>query len=212
MTLLANKHVLITGSRGIALSTGLAFARSGALVTFLSRTRTNLDAATTALTKEVPDYKSRCIEGDISQSATWKKLDKELQSSSQNIPPIDILVNAAGIAQNSLLVRTSDDEVEQMLDVNLKGTILGCRWFAKHQIRNKRTKDENTMFSPVIVNLSSLLGLRGGRGATVYAASKAGIIGLTRALSQELASQEIRVNAVVPGYIETDMIQSERDQ
>ncbi|PQE05235.1 3-oxoacyl-acyl carrier reductase protein [Rutstroemia sp. NJR-2017a BBW] len=111
-------------------------------------------------------------------------------------PQIDILVNAAGITHSSPLITTSPDLIESVLHTNLQGTIWGCKVVSRMMVRRREG---------CIINVSSLLGMKGGRGSAAYAASKAGVLGLTRALAAELGPSGIRVNAIVPGYIETDM-------
>ncbi|PQE30965.1 3-oxoacyl-acyl carrier reductase protein [Rutstroemia sp. NJR-2017a WRK4] len=111
-------------------------------------------------------------------------------------PQIDILVNAAGITHSSPLLTTSPELIESVLRTNLQGTIWGCKVVSRMMVRRREG---------CIINVSSLLGMKGGRGSAAYAASKAGVLGLTRALAAELGPSGIRVNAIVPGYIETDM-------
>ena len=110
--------------------------------------------------------------------------------------PIDILVNNAGITRDTLIVRMSDEEWDEVLDTNLRGIFNTCRAVARGMLRRK---------SGAIVNLTSVVGLHGNPGQTNYAASKAGIVGLTKALAKELGSRGVRVNAVAPGYIATEL-------
>ena len=131
----------------------------------------------------------------------------------------DVLINAAGISQDKILLRQSADDIEKIIQTNLTGTIWACRQISArmlqartagrgqhgHVIVKSNSDDSKIPRTHCIVNISSLLALQGGRGASVYAASKAGILGLTRALASELGPAGIRVNAIVPGYIETDM-------
>jgi NAD(P)-dependent dehydrogenase (short-subunit alcohol dehydrogenase family) len=119
---------------------------------------------------------------------------------------VDVLVNVAGISQTSHLVRTPSDQIDRILRTNLTGTILGCKAMARAMLGPR--KDGHTA---CIINVSSLLGVKGGQGATVYAASKAGVLGLTRALVAEMAEfkQVLRVNVIVPGYIDTPMLGGE---
>ncbi|KAM3082442.1 hypothetical protein ACMFMF_002106 [Clarireedia jacksonii] len=111
-------------------------------------------------------------------------------------PQIDILVNAAGITHSSLLFNTTPALIESILRTNLQGTIWGCKVISRMMMKQREG---------CIINISSLLGMKGGKGSAAYAASKAGVLGLTRALAAELGPAGIRVNAIVPGYIETDM-------
>lgn len=124
---------------------------------------------------------------------------------------MDILVNAAGVTQNTILVQTEPEHLEKVLNTNLAGTMWAARYLVKRKLlRSVRRKDKGKDqseedWSPVIINITSLLGLQGGRGAAAYAASKAGLLGLTRALAAEFGPAGIRVNAIAPGYVETDM-------
>ncbi|KAF2431055.1 NAD(P)-binding protein, partial [Tothia fuscella] len=124
---------------------------------------------------------------------------------------VDVLINAAGISHSSLLTSMStksptgeEGQIEAIINTNLLGTIYSCRAISKIMLRNK-IKNPSPIHSPCIINISSLLGVQGGRGSSVYAASKAGVLGLTRALAAELGPQGLRVNAIVPGYVDTDM-------
>ena len=109
---------------------------------------------------------------------------------------IDVLVNNAGVTRDGLLVRMSEEDFDRVVDTNLKGAFLCCRAAAKRMMRRRYGR---------IVNLSSVVGLRGNAGQANYAASKAGLIGLTKSLAKELATRNVTVNAVAPGFITTDM-------
>ena len=109
---------------------------------------------------------------------------------------LDILVNNAGIARDNLILKMKEEEFDAVLDTNLKGVFHTCKHAARQMLKQK---------SGCIVNISSISGILGNPGQTNYAASKAGVIGFTKSLARELASREIRVNAVAPGFIETEM-------
>jgi NAD(P)-dependent dehydrogenase (short-subunit alcohol dehydrogenase family) len=119
----------------------------------------------------------------------------------------DVLVNCAGVTQSNLFMKTTDEQFTTILDVNLKALMHGTRFLMRGRyLRGERPEPGSIATkSPVIINIASLLGVSGGYGAVAYAASKAGVLGFTRALATEYASHRVRVNAVVPGYIETDM-------
>ncbi|KAL4803851.1 hypothetical protein BDV18DRAFT_40023 [Aspergillus unguis] len=148
--------------------------------------------------------------GDISEASSWAR---ELENAMQ---PIDILINAAGISTSSVLPRTDPADISRVLRTNLEGALLTSRALFRASIRNRmksRTADLQDGLpipSKCIINISSLLALKGGTGAVPYAASKAGVLGMTRSLTVEasktLRNQAVRVNAIVPGYIETPMI------
>ncbi|KAH7039979.1 uncharacterized protein B0I36DRAFT_235427 [Microdochium trichocladiopsis] len=185
---LAGKRCLVTGgSRGIGLAIAQHFAREGAILTLVGR---NTDTLTDALGTLSPAQ--HVGSAADSQEAKHSFLDFDTPAPYG----YDILVNAAGVSQNSLLSSTSADDVQALLDINLRGTILGCQAVLPRMTRRK---------SGVIVNVSSLLATKGGKGASVYAASKAGIIGLTRSLTAEVGRFGIRVNVLLPGYINTEM-------
>lgn len=151
--------------------------------------------------------------GDISEAGTWlRELEKAMQ-------PVDILVNAAGISISNILAKLEPDDISQVLRTNLEGAMLASRALVRAsirsqmKIRNTSSTSEVPLPSKCIINISSLLAVKGGTGAVPYAASKAGILGLTRSLAGEAAQSlrgvVIRSNAIVPGYIETPMIAGE---
>ncbi|KAB8202678.1 hypothetical protein BDV34DRAFT_147890 [Aspergillus parasiticus] len=144
--------------------------------------------------------------GDVSEAGSWlRELEKAMQS-------VDILINAAGISNSNILPKTSPEEVSQTLRTNLEGAIFTSRALLRASLRNrlKGRTGETRPASKCIINISSLLALKGGTGAVPYAASKAGLLGLTRSLTVEAAGSlrnvVVRSNAIVPGYIETPMI------
>ncbi|KAK6599079.1 3-oxoacyl-acyl carrier protein reductase [Botrytis cinerea] len=136
--------------------------------------------------------------GDVGEREFWEgEFGRGKRGGEGNPKPkIDILINAAGLTHASPLITTSPSLIENILQTNLTGTIWGCKIIGKEMLRRREG---------CIINISSLLGIKGGRGSAAYAASKAGFLGLTRALAAEMGSAGIRVNAIVPGYIETDM-------
>ncbi|GFF30468.1 carbonyl reductase family member 4 [Aspergillus udagawae] len=148
--------------------------------------------------------------GDVSLAGTWlRDLEKAMQ-------PVDILVNAAGISVSNILAKLEPDDISRVLRTNLEGAMLTSRALVRASIRSRMKNRDTSSTSEIrvpskcIINISSLLAVKGGTGAVPYAASKAGILGLTRSLAVEAANSlrgvVIRSNAIVPGYIETPMI------
>ncbi|KAK9769933.1 hypothetical protein SCAR479_13398 [Seiridium cardinale] len=201
MRTLLNKHAVITGgSRGIGLAIAHRFASEGASITLVGRDEARLQSALANLPSQTPEAErlqhSYCA-FDVSKMPGWGELMDKMKRSNQKI---DVLVNSAGITQDSLLFRGDHAEYQRIIDTNLTGTIFGCQAVTQRLIKQKG--------GGCIINISSLLAIKGGRGASAYAASKAGIIGLTRSLASEIGPFGIRVNVILPGYIQTDMTQS----
>ncbi|KAH8677955.1 hypothetical protein BX600DRAFT_506947 [Xylariales sp. PMI_506] len=199
---LKGKHAIITGgSRGIGLAIAQRFASEGARVTLAGRVEKTLQQAALSLSTGLsPGAAAGSVKHhgyhvmDVREEAAWEGLAQQCKGSG-----IDILVNAAGISQNSFLVRTRAQAADDIIDINLKGTIWGCRAISTLMMAQK---------SGCIINVSSLLATHAGRGASVYAASKAGIVALTRSLAWELGRFGVRANVLLPGYIQTEMTES----
>jgi 3-oxoacyl-[acyl-carrier protein] reductase len=179
---LDGKLALVTGgSRGIGRAIALELGRAGAHVVVSYRTGR---AEAEAVAAEVG---GRAIEADVSDPASAKALVDEAGE-------LDILVNNAGLTRDGVLARMSDDDWHQVIETNLSSVFYTCRAAARPMMKRR---------SGAIVNISSIVGLRGNWGQTNYAASKAGIIGFTKSLARELGSRNVRANAVVPGYVRT---------
>ena len=223
------------GSRGIGLAIAQLFAKTGYRCTLISRSEEALKTAVSTLqplsNAPIPDqstspatsehtpapFKHTYIPGDIStQTHFWTShpstpfgsaLPKPPASNLTHASRIDVLVNCAGITQSQLLVRTTDEDVTKIVNTNLTAMMLGTKFLIRQgYLRGQgpsSTRGKEMM--PVVINVASLLGLQGGYGAVAYATSKAGVLGFTRALATEYASHHVRVNAIVPGYIETEM-------
>lgn len=188
---LENQTVIVTGSsRGIGKAIALAFARSGANLVLNGRNPIPKD-----LIEEIQNLgvKVHTILGDISDFEVAKQL---IEESKAVFGTIDVLINNAGITKDMLLMRMSEEDFEETLSVNLKGTFNTIRHASKVMLKQK---------SGVIINMTSVVGLVGNVGQSNYAASKAGVVGLTKSAARELAPRGITVNAIAPGFIETDM-------
>ncbi|MCF6094362.1 3-oxoacyl-[acyl-carrier-protein] reductase [Microaerobacter geothermalis] len=191
--MLQGKVALVTGgSRGIGRAIALALAQEGANV--LVNYAGNQQAAEEVV-KEIESLgrKSISIQANISDS---DQVQKMVDQAVQTFGRLDILVNNAGITRDNLLIRMKEEEWDQVLDTNLKGVFLTSKAAAKPMMKQRYGK---------IINISSVVGVLGNPGQANYVAAKAGVIGLTKTLARELASRNITVNAVAPGFIETDM-------
>jgi len=178
------------GSRGIGREICLLFSREGARVVALD---INL--------KEAEETARNCSPGSLAfqmNVCNPPEVEKVVEEVMRALGKIDILVNNAGITRDNLLLRMSDDEWDDVITVNLRGAFICTRAVAKEMFHERRGS---------IINISSVSGLHGNMGQANYSASKAGIIGLTKTCARELASRNIRVNAVAPGFIRTDMTQ-----
>ena len=179
---LEGRTALVTGgSRGIGKAIAAELAGAGATVVLGYRSGA----------EEAEDVASeigaRAVQADVSEAEDAKRLVEEAGD-------VDILVNNAGVTRDGLLARMSDEDWRVVLDTNLGGTFNTCRAAARGMMRRR---------SGAIVNVSSIVGLHGNPGQTNYSASKAGIIGFTKALARELGSRGVRANVVAPGYITT---------
>jgi len=199
MHILKDKTALVTGAaRGIgkAIAAKLASAGSNIVVADLLKD----EAETTADQMRAMGVKSVAAAVDVSDSAQVADLVAMTKS---EFGSLDILVNNAGITRDSLLMRMSDEDWDLVLNINLRGTALCTRSAAKIMFKQRKGK---------IINISSVIALMGNPGQANYAASKAGIIGLTRALSKEFGPRNININAIAPGFIDTEMTQALPDE
>jgi len=188
---LAGKTALITGAaRGIGREMAIAFAEEGADL-FLTYARTPLDdtlSAVSPLGAKVETFKA-----DVAKTAEADSAVKECVS---KFGGLDILVNNAGITRDGLLMRMKESDWDDVIDTNLKGAFNMIRAATKTMIKKRAGK---------IINIGSVVGSMGNAGQANYAASKAGLVGLTKAVAKELASRNVQVNLIAPGYIVTDM-------
>ena len=144
--------------------------------------------------------RSMAIKADLTR---LDDIDPMFDTLEREFGNIDVLVNNAGITRDGLIARMGEDDFDAVIDVNLKGTFNCCKAASKYMMKQR---------SGAIVNMSSIVGIAGNAGQANYAASKAGVIGLTKSLAKELARRNIRVNAVAPGFIATDMTDALNDQ
>lgn len=191
---LANKVALVTGgSRGIGRAIALALAKEGAHVVVNYAGNQAAAEETAQLITDVGGIKPMLLQFDVAQSS---QVDEGFAKIKEQLGTVHILVNNAGISKDGLLLRYKDDDWMQTINTNLSGTFYCARAAAKLMIKNRWGR---------IVNLSSVVGETGNAGQVSYSAAKAGVLGMTKTLARELASRAITVNAITPGYIETDM-------
>ena len=198
--ILKGKNVIVTGAtRGIGREIALTLAQNGANIAINYR---NLNSEVENLLNEIKSFgvDAFAIKCDVSIADEVDKFIKEVKA---HYNTIDVLVNNAGITKDGLLLRMKDEDFNSVLDVNLKGTFNTTKSISPIMIKQKHGK---------IINISSVVGIVGNAGQCNYAASKAGVIGFSKSVARELASRNINVNVVAPGYIDTDMTKSLPDK
>lgn len=192
MSQLANQIAVVTGAgRGIGRAIALKFAQEGADLAVVSRTAENSERVANeirALGRRAWAHAVDVADGTVVSAAAEKILAEAGK--------VDILVNNAGVTRDGLLMRMSDADWDTVLNTNLKGAFLVTKAFSRAMIKARSGR---------IINISSIIGLMGNAGQCNYAASKAGLIGFTQSAARELASRGITVNAIAPGFIQTDM-------
>jgi 3-oxoacyl-[acyl-carrier protein] reductase len=204
--LAGNKRAIVTGgTRGIgrAIVKELA-ARSccGVLFSDVAFIYNSCDECADEIQQEInnPGTRIYAYKADASE---YEEAERTVETAIKKLGGIDILVNNAGITRDNLLLRMSPEEFNKVIDVNLRSVFNYTKAAIKYMIKQRYGR---------IINIASVVGLIGNPGQTNYAASKAGIIGFTKSVARELASRNITVNAVAPGFIETDMTQKLNDQ
>jgi len=193
MKLTKNKTVLITGAtRGIGKGIALAFAENGANVAF---TYSASVAAANELEKQLQNFgiKAKAYQ---SNAADFEAAQTLVANVIETFGSLDILINNVGITKDNLLMRISEADFDSVINVNLKSVFNLTKAVIRPMMRQR---------NGVIINMSSIVGVKGNAGQTNYAASKAGIIGFTKSVALELGSRNIRCNAIAPGFIETEM-------
>lgn len=191
MLLKGQKTIVTGGTKGIGRAIALTFAKEGAHVVIVGTDATK--------GKEVVDEIHACgatgsfLQLDVSN---YEQAGERIKATVEEMGRIDVLVNNAGITRDGLLLRMSEQDWDQVIDVNLKSCYTLCQAVLRPMMKQR---------SGSIVNISSVVGLTGNPGQVNYAASKAGMIGLSKALAREVASRNIRVNCIAPGFVETAM-------
>lgn len=188
---ITSKNVFITGSsRGIGLAIAHQFAKLGANVVLNGRSAISQD-----LINSFGDYgvKVIAVSGDVSNYADAKRMVDEAVA---QLGSIDVLVNNAGITRDKLMLKMTEEDFETVLKINLTGTFNMTQSVLKPMTKARQG---------AIINISSVVGLTGNIGQANYAASKAGLIGFTKSVAREVAARGVRVNAIAPGFIESDM-------
>ena len=186
---LVGKNALVTGStRGIGRAIVESLANAGARVAVVGRDQARAAEAAAAIGSD-----ARGFAADVGDPASVVALVEAVE---KEFGQVDILVNNAGLTRDNILFRLKDDDWDAVLDANLRGAFIAIRSVARGMIKRRWGR---------IINIASVVGITGNKGQANYAASKAGLIGLTKSVAKELGSRNVLVNAVAPGFIETDM-------
>ncbi len=190
---LQGKHTIVTGgSRGIGKAIVEAFLAEGATVAYVSRTQAEDHAALEALASE----HGGAVVFHQADVGNEESITSAIDALHESFGSIDVLVNNAGVTKDGLIFRMKSEDWDDVLRINLSSAFYTCRAVSRLMIKQR---------SGSIINVTSIVGLIGNGGQVNYAASKAGMVGLTKSLAREVAGRSVRVNAIAPGFIETDM-------
>ncbi len=189
---LSNRVALVTGStRGIGRDIAATLAECGARVAVTGRELARAEEAAAELGEG-----ARGFAADMADSDAVTKLVADVEA---QVGPVDILVNNAGLTRDNIVVRLKDEDWDTVMDANLRGAFVATRAASRGMMKRRWGR---------IINISSVVGLMGNKGQANYAASKAGLIALTKSVAKELGSRNVLVNAIAPGFIETEMTES----
>jgi 3-oxoacyl-[acyl-carrier protein] reductase len=187
-----DKIVVVTGAgRGIGLTIARTFAENGATVVLSDYNQDSLAEAINLFNEK--QFKFDAVPCNVTDATAVQTL---IDSVIQKFERIDVIINNAGITRDTLLLRMKEEQWDAVLDTNLKGTFLICRAATKYLLKQRAGK---------IINISSVVGITGNASQTNYAASKAGVIGFSKSLAKEMASRNVTVNVIAPGFIDTAM-------
>ena len=200
MKLLEGKTALITGAaRGIGRAIAISFAEAGANIAFTVR---KVDDNMKSLEAELATFGVK-VKPYVSDAADFEATHKTVEQIKQDFGAIDILINNAGITHDGLMMRMTEEQWDSVINVNLKSAFNFIHAITPIMMRQKKGS---------VINLTSVVGISGNAGQANYAASKAGVIGLTKSMAKEIGSRGVRVNAIAPGFIETDMTSALSDE
>ena len=189
---LHDKIAIVTGaSQGIGKTIALELSKSGAFVYCISRNKKAIESVVNSIISNGGQSSSYAC--DISNSDNFKDIIEKIVKKHNKI---DILVNNAGVTNDALLMRMSNEQWDQVIDTNLKGAFTCIKSVVRYMMKNKYGR---------IINITSIVGLTGNAGQANYAASKAGLIGMTKSIAKEVASRGITANCIAPGWIKTSM-------
>lgn len=198
--MLEGKTALVTGgSRGIGRAIAIALAKNGATV-IINYCGSFEAANETAEIIKKDGGNAFLLQADVAEAADVEKMFAWI---AENVKRLDILVNNAGITRDNLILKMTEEEYNRVIDTNLKGVFYCLKQASRMMLKQRYGK---------IINISSISGIHGNPGQINYSAAKAGVIGMTKTLARELASRSINVNAIAPGYINTDMTVNLRDE